>query len=165
MQKDHTRLRRPRLRPTDAPPMPDRPYVRETFHRLVCFVCRFIIRQDVFYPPFNLLGGIKVNHAALVTVRALTYALTHLTSARTAGVRRAMKCLVRPFTKGGQDYGISHFTKGDKVLGCKGAMLHSLASLFKGRWRGNFAASVGYMWQRSTIVPPLLKGGRADEYL
>ena len=35
-------------------------------------------------------------YGASVTVRALTYALTHLTTARTADARCAMKCLVRP---------------------------------------------------------------------
>ena len=33
-----------------------------------------------------------------------------------------------------------------------------LASLFKGRWRGKLAATVGYMRQRSAIVPPFLNG-------
>ena len=93
--------------------------------------------------PFNLLGGIKVNHAASVTVRAPTFALTHLTSARTAGVRCAMKCLVRPFTKGGHFFWIyvyppfipplskggqvsgEPFPKGDKDMGCKGAKCES----------------------------------------
>ena len=38
---------------------------------------------------------------SLGTVRALTYALTHLASARTTGIRCAMKCLARPCARGG----------------------------------------------------------------
>ena len=79
------------------------------------------IAIPISFAALTVLGGIKVTtwricrfptgasaeqrYARAVTVRALTFALTHLTSARTAGVRCAMKCLVRPFTKGEQGMG------------------------------------------------------------
>ena len=79
-----------------------------------------------------------------------------------------------PFTKGDKNWciwggtklwGTPFIKRGTSVGANKGEHFYSLASLFKGRWRGKLAAPVGYMWQRFAIVPPLLKGGRADEYL
>ena len=79
------------------------------------------IAIPISFAALTVLGGIKVTtwricrfptgasaeqrYARAVTVRALTFALTHLTSARTAGVRCAMKCLVRPFIKRRTRYG------------------------------------------------------------
>ena len=94
------------------------PCVRRTFYGLNLYLSPFnspFIKRGTRY--WDRLGGIKVISCRIcrfptgasagqrctraVTVRALTFALTHLTSARTAGVRCAMKCLVRPFIKRG----------------------------------------------------------------
>ena len=69
-----------------------------------CSVCvyhpqnNFFLRKPLTPATCRLAVRIVYKPHSSVTVRALQYALTHLTSARTAGIRCAMNCLVRPST-------------------------------------------------------------------
>ena len=72
------------------PPLSDSKLQKKRNHNLVV-IAPFLKSGNL---PSRATYRDKTPHSGIV--RALTYALTHLTTARTADARCAMKCLVRP---------------------------------------------------------------------